>query len=295
MTAPWVRTSRASRSSATTPTCGRRATSSTTRRKSVPSPCRTSGPVPTPIRSTYLVENADFVACHQFGLRAHQRPRLRARGRHPPPECSIRSGRGVGPPPAGGPAAGDRQGPHGVERRCESYRARGRPGRTHQHRHAAVLLRPLECHRPRDRRSPGQGEHREGVQASRPHGRGAQPRGGRQGPARDASRRAPHVGRLGAPHAACRRGRGSRLRSRRDGADARRRGRSPAGQRPPRGRHVPDRDRPVGEAQPGRCHPGVGRRPVHRLRQVRDRVPACRHPDEGVPGGGPRRARPRTS
>ena len=42
-TAPSARTSRASRSSATTPTCGRRATSSTTRRSPAPSRCRTCG------------------------------------------------------------------------------------------------------------------------------------------------------------------------------------------------------------------------------------------------------------
>ena len=59
-------------------------------------------------------------------------------------------------------------------------------GRTHQHRHAAVLLRPVERHRPRDRRATGQGEHREGLQASRPHGRRAQPRRRRPGAAGDA-------------------------------------------------------------------------------------------------------------
>ena len=38
---------------------------------------------PDPIRSTYLIDQADFVACHQFGLLAPgRRPRARPPGRH---------------------------------------------------------------------------------------------------------------------------------------------------------------------------------------------------------------------
>ena len=67
-TARSARTRRRSRSSARAPTCSPRATSSTTPRSRARSPCRTCASGPSPIRSTYLVEDADFVACHQFGL-----------------------------------------------------------------------------------------------------------------------------------------------------------------------------------------------------------------------------------
>ena len=56
---------------------------------------------PEPIRSTYLVDDADFVACHQFGLLesdAGARPR-QAR-RDVPAQLPVRPRRGLGAPPA---------------------------------------------------------------------------------------------------------------------------------------------------------------------------------------------------
>ena len=65
--------------------------------------------------------------------------------------------------------------------------------------------------------------------------------------------RGPGTGRagqpLGPPPAAARRRRGARLRAAGDRGDARRQGRPAAGQRLPRGRHLADRHRALGEAQ----------------------------------------------
>ena len=51
----------------------------------------------------------------------------------------------------------------------------------------------------------------------------------------------------------------------------------------------PDRNRPLREALDRRGDPDLGSLDLHRLRQVRDRLPARRDPDEGVPGRGARR------
>ncbi len=52
---------------------------------------------PQPIRSTYLVEQADFVACHQFGmLGQHQGARVRQAGGDLPAQRAVRPGRGLG-------------------------------------------------------------------------------------------------------------------------------------------------------------------------------------------------------
>ena len=66
-----------------------------------------------------------------------------------------------------------------------------------------------------------------------------------------------------------------------------------AGQRPARRRRLPDRDGPVGEALAGRRDPHLGPVDLHRLRQVRHRLPALDHPHQGVRPRGPGRA-PRT-
>ena len=66
-TARSARTRTRSRSSARRPTTTRRATSSTTRRSRARSRSRTCASGPRPIRSPYLIRQASFVACHQFG------------------------------------------------------------------------------------------------------------------------------------------------------------------------------------------------------------------------------------
>ena len=65
-----------------------------------------------------------------------------------------------------------------------------------------------------------------------------------------------------------------------------------AGQRVPGGRHLPNRHDQVREAGDRPGDPGLGRRDLHRLRQVRHRVPSRHHPHEGVRARGARR-RPR--
>ena len=71
--------------------------------------------------------------------------------------------------------------------------------------------------------------------------------------------------------------------------DDRRGGRHAPGERAPGRRHVSDRDRPVGEAQHRAGDPGVGRGPVHPVREVRAGLPPRGHPGEGLrarPAGG---------
>ena len=54
---------------------------------------------PEPIRSTYLIENADFVACHQFGLLERINVLGSATlGRHRAAQRALPRGRGVGSP-----------------------------------------------------------------------------------------------------------------------------------------------------------------------------------------------------
>ncbi len=68
-----------------------------------------------------------------------------------------------------------------------------------------------------------------------------------------------------------------------------------AGQRVQPGRHLPDRHRPLREAQPGARNPGVGREDLHPVRQVRGDLPARLHPHEGLRRGSACKARPRPS
>ncbi len=55
-----------------------------------------------------------------------------------------------------------------------------------------------------------------------------------------------------------------------------------AGQRLPRRRHIPDRDGAVGEAQHRARNSRLGSRDLHPVRQVRDRLPARGHPHQGL-------------
>ena len=81
-------------------------------------------------------------------------------------------------------------------------------------------------------------------------------------------------------------GRRTGFRRTRHGDDDRRQGRPAARERLPRRRHVADGDVAMGEARHRGRGPGVGRRPVHPVQQVRVRLPARRHPRQGLPGGG---------
>ena len=239
---------------------------------------------PEPIRSTYLIEDADFVACHQFGL-LEKMPVLdhAKHGRHVPAQQPVPGRRGVGPAARGGAGPDRRQGPRGVGDRRPPRRQGERARRPDQHRDAAVLLRP----RRRDPRRRGHRPH-QGLGASKPTARAARPsssattrrstpRSPRSPVSRCPPRRRPQ---RSLRNVAARR----RARLRRPGhgpADGRR-GRPAAGVGAPRRRHVPDRHRPVREAGHRPGDPDLGPRHLHRLRQVRHRLPARDDPDEGV-------------
>ncbi len=73
---------------------------------------------PDPIRSTYLIEQAQFVACHQFGLLEKLDVLERAEPRrHLPAQQPVPGRGGVGPHPARDPAADHRPRHHGLYRR----------------------------------------------------------------------------------------------------------------------------------------------------------------------------------
>ena len=61
--------------------------------------------------------------------------------------------------------------------------------------------------------------------------------------------------------------------------------RQPARQRHAGRRHLPHRHHPVGKTQHRPGNPGLGTRPVHPVRQMRLRLPARRHPPEGLRPG----------
>ena len=108
---------------------------------------------PRPIRSTYLIDRADFVACHQFGFLDRIDVLERAApGAHVPAQQPLPGRRGLGPLPRRGPDADHRQGPAILRGRRRPHGPRGRDGRPHQHGHADLLLRPAGV-LPRDGRS----------------------------------------------------------------------------------------------------------------------------------------------
>ena len=109
---------------------------------------------PEPIHAPYLVSGAGFVGCHQFGLlerpevldrAAHRRD---AAAQHPSP---ARAGLGQARPP--GPGTDARQADRALRDRRRADRARGGPGRPHQHGAADLLLRDLRRHGAASRRS----------------------------------------------------------------------------------------------------------------------------------------------
>ena len=97
---------------------------------------------PKPIESTYLIRQADFVACHQFEFMSKLDVLVGgAPRRHLPAEQPLRARRSLGQAPARSAGADPREEAQDVRGR----RARGgegsRPRRPHQHRHASLLFR----------------------------------------------------------------------------------------------------------------------------------------------------------
>ena len=138
-----------SRSSARAPTCTPRATSSTTRRSRARSPSRTCGSAREPIRSTYLIDDADFVACHQFGLLeqdegARGRRATARRSCSTPRTARTRSGSTCRPRSSGRSSTRSSTSGSSTPLAVAGEAGHGQPD---QHGHAAVLLRssPASC------------------------------------------------------------------------------------------------------------------------------------------------------
>ena len=135
---------------------------------------------PDPIRSTYLVEEADFVACHQFGLLGKVKVLETARR-----GATFLLNAPYGPDevwdhlPGERPAAARRQGDGSLGDRRARRRRRGRDGQPDQHDHAAVLLPARGDPAARRGHRPDQGVRREDVREARRRGRRPQLRGHR--------------------------------------------------------------------------------------------------------------------
>ena len=216
---------------------------------------------PEPIRSTYLVEDADFVACHQFGLLG--KTKVLEYAKHGATfllNAPVRARRGLGAPARRRPAAARRQGDRLLGHRRARRRRRGRHGQPHQHRHAAVLL-PARGHPARrTRRSPGS---RASSRRPTPSAaRRSSPATSRRSTARSSASRHVPLGGVTNDRADDAAGAGRRARLRRPdhvAADGRRR-RPAAGQRAAGRRHLPDRDDEVREAGDRPDDPDLGSR-----------------------------------
>ena len=234
---------------------------------------------PQPISAPYLVSQASFVGCHQFGMleraevldRAAPGATLLLNSRLPP---ERRVGRAVAPGPGADPGQADRA----VRDRRGADRPRGGPRRADQHGAADLLLRDLGRARARAGDRADQGVDREDLRPARRRGGGAQPGGGRpraRGPAPGHAARAGHDdARAGTARAGGRAG----VRAHRDRGDDGRPRRRAAGQRAAGRRHVPERHDQVREAQHLRAGRGLGPRAVHPVRQLQLRLPAQRDP-----------------
>ena len=236
---------------------------------------------------TYLIERADVrrPATSSASSSGWTSLGVADPGATVPAEQPVRPRRGLGPPARRGAAGDPRAGP-GVwlDRRVRAWRRdAGLGGRINTVMQTCFFalsgVLPRErghrrASRTRSRRPTASGDER-----SCERNFAGDRRGARRAPAgapspveaTSAIRRRPPVP-----------GRGARLRPAGHRDDARGRGRPAAGERPAGGRHVPHGDLTVGEARHRPRDPDLGSVDLHRLRQVRDRLPARRHPDEGL-------------
>ena len=136
---------------------------------------------PTPIRSSYLIRRANFVACHQFErLERTDVLSVAAPGRHVPVEQPVRPRRGLGAPAVRDAPA--HRGPRHPLLRGRRLRGRegSRPRQPRQHGAADVLLRARRRHARRRGDRGDQGRHREDLRAAGRHRAHAQLRRGRR-------------------------------------------------------------------------------------------------------------------
>ena len=181
-----------------------------------------------------------------------------------------------------------------VRDRRRPDRARGRPGRPHQHRPADLLLRHLRRAAARAGDRADQGGDREDLRPARRRGGRAQPGGGRpRARRRCTGSRCRRARRADARAAAGRARARARVRPHRHRGDDGRPRRRAAGQRAAGRRHLPERHGRLREAQHLRARRRLGRRPLHPVRQLQLRLPAQRDPLEVLrrvePRGGARR------
>ena len=214
--------------------------------------------------------------------RAGRRARPRGARRDAAAQLPAPAGRGVGRAVAPGPGADPRQAHRRVRDRRRPDRPRGRARRADQHRPADLLLRDLRRAPARGGDRADQGGDRQDLRPARRRGRRAQPGRGRpraRGAAPGRGARARDV----EPRAAADRARArARVRPHRHRGDDGRPRRRPAGQRAAGRRHLPERHDGLREAQHLRARRGLGRRPLHPVRQLQLRLPAQRDPLDGT-------------
>ncbi len=216
--------------------------------------------------------------------RQDEGPRVRQARRDVPAQRPVRARRGLGPPAraASSGCCSTRRSTSGSSTRWPSpTRPAWAAGSTPSCSRASSSSR-ASCRR--TRRSPG--SRASSRRRTRSAARRSSPATSRRSTAR--SQRLGHVTLGGVTNDAADDPAGARRRARLRGpdhvaADGRRR-RPAAGQRAPGRRHVPDRDDEVREAGDRPDDPDLGSVDLHRLRQVRDGLPARDDPDEGLPG-----------
>ena len=155
-----------------------------------------------------------------------------------------------------------------------------RASRADQHRPADLLLRALRRAAARAGDRADQGGDRQDVRPARRRGRRTQPGRGRPRARGIAPGRRARAGDRRPRAAAGRSRRRARVRPHGHRGDAGRARRRPAGQRAAGGRHLSERHGGLREAQHLRARRGVGRGPLHPVRQLQLRLPAQRDPLE---------------
>ncbi len=212
----------------------------------------------------------------------HRRAEGRRARRHLPAEQPLRPGRGLGPPAAHGAAADHRQEAEVLRHRRLRGGQEDRHGRPHQHHHADLLLRHQRRAAARGSHRRHQERHREDLRQARRERREEELRRRGRGPRSSARSEGSRQGHVAVRHPPGRSRGGARVRAEGHRQDHRRRRRRSAGERHAGRRHLPHRHRAVGEAQHRPGNPGVGRGPLHPVRQVRAGLPARRDPRQGL-------------